>query len=205
LWTLSATDPLTGWTMLRAIKNKAHVHIAASLDWLAANSPCEITCIDFDNGSEFLNWGVAAWADNHDITMTRGRAYHKNDSAHIEQRNGDWVRKHAFRYRYVTDAELALLNELWNLVMARKNYLLPCVKAIGTTLTSSGRKKTIYDCPATPYTRLLTTGILDDKTSRRLAATCHKLNPARITRQITAIQNQLIELAAHRTLNTRIT
>ena len=39
-------------------------------------------------------------------TVTRGRPYQHNDNAHIEQRNGDWVRKHAFRHRYETDAEL---------------------------------------------------------------------------------------------------
>ena len=46
--------------------------------------------------------------------------------------------KHAFRYRYETDAELADLNLLWTQVRTRTNNLLPCVKAVGwkeTTLT----------------------------------------------------------------------
>jgi hypothetical protein len=203
LWTLTGTDPLTGWTMLRTIKNKAHVHIDAGLDWLAANSPCPIACLDFDNGGEFPNWGVVAWADRRGVQLTRGRPYHHNDNAHVEQRNGDWVRRHAFRYRYETDTEMALLNELWDLVMARKNYLLPCVKATGTTTTRSGRRKTIYDTPATPHARLAATKALDEKTTTRMETARHKLNPARITRRIAAIQHQLIELAAHRTTNTR--
>ncbi len=89
--------------------------------------------------SEFLNWGMIAWCDKHKIpTITRSRPYELNDNAHVEQRNGDWVRKHAFRYRYETDAELADLNLLWTQVRTRKNHLLPCVKAVGwkeTTLT----------------------------------------------------------------------
>ena len=32
------------------------------------------------------------------------------------------MRRHAFRYRYETGAELDLLNEPWTLVMARKNH-----------------------------------------------------------------------------------
>ena len=81
--------------------------------------------IRVDNGSEFMNWSVIAWCDQRQIPVTHGRPYQHNDNAHIEQRNGDWVRKHAFRHRYETDAELALLNQLWALVMARKNHLLP--------------------------------------------------------------------------------
>lgn len=87
--------------------------------------------------------------------------------------------------------------------MARKNHLLPCVKAIDWTETRSGRKKRTYDKPRTPYARLLDTGILDDTTRTRLEAEHDKLNPARITRGINRIQQQLIELAKNRTLDTR--
>lgn len=135
--------------------------------------------------------------------MTRSRPYQHNDNAHIEQRNGDWVRRHAFRYRYETDTELALLNQLWALVMARKNHLLPCVKATGWKQTPTGRKKRIYDKPRTPYQRLLDTGALDPTTRARLEAEHDKLNPAKITRGINRIQQQLIDLAKNRTLGTR--
>lgn len=203
LWTLSATDPRTGWTMLRTVKNKAFVNVHAGLDWVAASSPVTITGMDFDNGSEFMNWSVIAWCDNHNIDVTRGRPYKHNDNAHIEQRNGDWVRRHAFRYRYETAHEMRLLNELWALVMARKNHLLPCVKATGWTHTASGRKKRIYDAPKTPYARLLESGVLNKKTKAKLAAEHEKFNPAKITRRIAAIQRQLIDLAAARTPGTR--
>lgn len=203
LWTLSATDPVAGWTMMRTVKNKAFVHVHAGLDWVASHAPVEIAGMDFDNGAEFMNWSVIAWADSRGIALTRGRPYHHNDNAHIEQRNGDWIRRHAFRYRYETDAELALLNRLWDLVMARKNHLLPCVKAVGWTQTASGRKKRVYDRPRTPYQRLHDTGVLDDKTRARLEREHHDLNPARITRGINHIQQQLIDLAKTRTLGTR--
>lgn len=202
LWTLDATDPVTGWGMMRTVKNKAFTHVHGGLDWIAKHTPIPIAGMDFDNGGEFMNWSVIAWADDRDIPLTRGRPYQHNDNAHIEQRNGDWVRKHAFRYRYETEHEMALLNELWDLVMARKNHLLPCVKAVGWTHTNSGRKKRVYDTPRTPYQRLLDAGILDAKTAARLERDRAKLNPARITRRINQIQHQLIDLAAARTLGT---
>ena len=71
------------------------------------------------------------------------------------------------------------------------------------TETTSGWKKRIYDKPKTPYARLLDTGILHEATHARLEAEHDKLNPARITRGINRIQQQLIELAKNRTLGTR--
>lgn len=113
------------------------------------------------------------------------------------------MRRHAFRYRYETDHELRLLNELHALVMKRKNFLLPCVKATGWTHTTSGRKKRVYDAPRTPYQRLLDAGMLDAAARVALEAEHAKLNPAAITRRITRIQQQLIDLAAARTQGTR--
>ncbi len=202
LRTLSATDPLTGWTLLRSIANNAFVHVHGGLEWITKHAPVPVAGVDFDNGSEFMNWGVIAWCDNHDIPVTRSRPYQHNDNAHIEQRNGDWVRKHAFRYRYETRAELALLNELWDLVMARKNHLLPCVKATGWTTTTAGRKKRIYDKPRTPYQRLIDAGVLEEKTRDQLQIEHANLNPAKLTRRINHIQTQLIDLAAARTRGT---
>ncbi|AFV88675.1 Integrase catalytic region [Acidipropionibacterium acidipropionici ATCC 4875] len=88
---------------------------------------------------------------------------------------------------------------MWPLVMARKNHLLPCVKAIGWTTTSAGRKKRVYDKPKTPYQRLVDSGVLDPATRARLAAEHDRLNPADLARRITDIQNQLIRLAERRT------
>ena len=203
LWTLNATDPVAGWTMMRTVKNKAFVHVHAGLEWIKKHTPVPIAGMDFDNGSEFMNWAVIAWCDERQIPVTRGRPYQHNDNAHIEQRNGDWVRKHAFRYRYETDHEMVLLNELWDLVVARKNHLLPCVKAIGWTTTKSGRKKRVYDAPRPPYQRLIDADILDEKTRARLEREHAKLNPAKITRRINQIQQQLIDLASARTQGTR--
>jgi len=203
LRTLTATDPVIGWTLIRGIRNNAHVNVKAGMEWIRRASPVPIAGMDFDNGSEFLNWAVIAWCDDHNIPITRGRPYQHNDNAHVEQRNGDWVRRHAFRYRYETDHELRLLNELHSLVMKRKNFLLPCVKATDWTHTKSGRKKRVYDKPRTPYQRLLDTSVLDPATAERLAAEHTKLNPAAITRRILHIQQQLIDLAAARTHGTR--
>jgi hypothetical protein len=200
LVTINATDPYLGWGVTRTVRNKAFVHMKAGMDHILATYPIPLAGVDFDNGSEFLNWGMIAWCDDQGIpTITRSRPYEHNDNAHVEQRNGDWVRRHAFRYRYETPAELEDLNLLWTQVMARKNHLLPCVKAIGWTQTSSGRTKRVYDQPATPYARLLASGALTGPKAQRLADVHQALNPAAITRKINTIQNRLLDSARERT------
>jgi hypothetical protein len=204
LVTINATDPHLGWGVMRTVRNKAFVHMKAGMDWILAQYPIGLLGVDFDNGSEFLNWSLIGWCDDRGIpTITRSRPYEHNDNAHVEQRNGDWVRKHAFRYRYETPAELDDLNLLWAQVMARKNHLQACVKATGWTETRSGRKKRIYDKPATPYARLVASGALIGPKADRLAQIHYDLNPAAITRKINTIQTRLIESSAARNTVTR--
>jgi transposase InsO family protein len=199
LWTLTATDVFTGWTVNVAIKNKASVHVVAALDHVAAQLPYPITGLDFDNGGEFINYQVVAWCEDRDIAMTRARPYRHNDNAHVEQKNGAVVRRNAFRYRYETPAEMGLLNQLWWLVNLRKNYLLPTKKAVGWRETKAGRKARVYDKPATPYARLKRSGLLDEGAIEVLDAVCQPLNPAEITRRINNIQRQLVTAAKTRT------
>lgn len=204
LVTINATDPYLGWGITRTVRNKAFLHMKAGMDYILASYPIGLLGVDFDNGSEFLNWSLISWCDDRGIpTITRSRPYEHNDNAHVEQRNGDWVRRHAFRYRYETQAEQDDLNLLWTQVEARKNHLLPCVKATGWAEPSSGRKKRIYDQPTTPYARLVASGVLTGPKAERLAQINHDLNPAAVTRKINAIQTRLIASAKDRTLASR--
>ncbi|MDR2373831.1 MAG: transposase family protein [Bifidobacteriaceae bacterium] len=197
LVTICATDPFTGWTVTRTVKNKSFLHMQKGMEWIVRQLPWPLLGVDFDNGSEFLNWGLIAWCERKGIaSITRSRPYEHNDNAHVEQRNGAWVRKHAFRYRYETDAEMALLNRLWVDVMDKQNHLLPCVKAVDWAETRSGRKKRVYDSPRTPYRRVLDAAALPDgPKADRLAARHQDLNPAAITRRINQAQNKLIDSA----------
>ncbi|MDR2373901.1 MAG: transposase family protein [Bifidobacteriaceae bacterium] len=197
LATICATDPFTGWTAIRTVRNKSFLHMQKGMEWIVRQLPWPILGVDFDNGSEFLNWGLIAWCERKGIaSITRSRPYEHNDNAHVEQRNGAWVRKHAFRYRYETDAEMALLNKLWADVMDKQNHLLPCVKATGWDERPSGRKRRVYDSPRTPYQRVLDAAALRaGPRAERLAARHRDLNPAAITRRINQAQNKLIDSA----------
>lgn len=197
--TLTMTDVVSGWTENCSIRNNASKSIVAGIDALQQRFPFELAIFDSDCGSEFINHEVAGWLQARDIEQTRSRPYQKNDQAHVESKNNHVVRKHAFYWRYDTPEELELLNRLWKLVSLRLNFFTPTKKPVGYTTTADGRKKRIYDKPATPWQRLQESGVLDTQQLSNVAARIAGINPADLTRQINAIQMQLLDLAKDKT------
>lgn len=197
--TVDMTDMHTGWTYTRSIRNNAHLHIRDALNRFIADTPFEVTGVDFDNGSEFINYDVIEWAAELDIYFTRSRPYKKNDQATIESKNGHIVRRYAFYWRYDTPPQLRLLNELWQFVNDRHNYLTATKKPIGWATDGKGRRKRLYDELATPFDRLLRSGVLTEEKTAELIAYRDSLNPAHIAREIDRIQQRLTYLAADKT------
>ena len=94
-------------------------------DQLRLRFPFHIAGIHSDNGSEFINHHLARWCQTRQITFTRGRSSHKNDQAHVEQKNWSVVRRSVGYFRYDTRRELDLLNQLWPLTSLQVNLFLP--------------------------------------------------------------------------------
>ena len=197
--TVNLTDVLTGWVFTRSIKNIAHTHIEWALTQAYMHVPYQVSGMDFDNGSEFINHAVIRWASELDIYFTRSRPYKKNDQATVESKNGHLVRKYAGHWRYDTPEALRILNRMWPLVNDRLNFLTPTKKPIGWTTTANGRRKRIYDTPATPLDRLLATGTLSPAQAAELIAYRDSLNPADLQRRIDGFMTRLRNLAARPT------
>jgi len=197
--TLTMTDIVTGWTENCSVRNNASKWIVQGIQELQQWFPFEGKVFDSDCGSEFINHEVAGWLQARDIEQTRSRPYQKNDQAHVESKNNHVVRKHAFYWRYDTPAEFELLNRLWRLVAQRLNFFTPTKKPVGYTTTAGGRNKRIYDKPRTPWQRLQATGLPDTQQLSAMAARIDGINPADLTRQINAIQMQLLDLAKAKT------
>jgi len=197
--TLNLTDVHTGWVFTRSIRNNAHVHILSALKAGVTEVPFEVTGLDFDNGSEFLNKAVIKWAADLEIFFTRSRPYKKNDQATIESKNNHLVRKYGFYYRYDTTEERVVLNRLWRLVNDRLNYLTPTKKPEGYGSDRNGRRTRIYDRPTTPLDRLLAAEVLAPAQAAELLAYRDSLNPAAIGRQIADLQSVLLKLAKDKT------
>ncbi len=197
--TLTVTDVHTGWTENIALRNGAHRWVLEAMPIIEARLPFALTGIDSDNGGEFINEALIRWARDRDLFFTRARPYRSNDNAHVEQKNGDVVRRHAFHYRYDTATELRLLNELYALVRVRLNLFTATTKAIGYRTNRNGKSVRVYDKPRTPYQRVTDSGVLTAARTTELNTLFDAVNPADLTRAITAIQTRLIHLAAAKT------
>src|SRR5664279_140405 len=197
--TLNLTCVHTGWVFTRTVRNNAHVHILGALKRGVEQVPFEVTGLDFDNGSEFLNKAVIKWAAGLEIFFTRSRPYKKNDQATIESKNNHLVRKYGFYYRYDTSEERHAMNRLWKLVNDRFNYLTPTKKPVGFGSDRNGRRTRLYDKPRNPLDRLLAAKVLAPSQEAELLAYRDSLNPAAIAREIADLQTRLLTLAKNTT------
>ena len=153
----------------------------------------EIARIDSDNGSEFINAIMLKYCIDNKITFTRSRAYKKNDSFYVEQKNYSVVRRATDYLRYDTAEELDILNELYIYLDYYTNYFQPVVKLQSKTRTGSKTVKK-YDETKTPFRRVLESKYIDDKIKAGLRKQYNSLNPAELKRKITKLQDKLIKL-----------
>lgn len=193
--TLNLTCAHTGWTFTRSIRNNTNTQILAGLDAAVEQIPFEIVGLDFGGGSEVSHQSVIRWAASRQIVFTRSRRHPKNDQSAIESANNPLVRRYAFHDRYDTFQERVLLNRLWKRVDDRHNFLTPIIKPTGYAPTADGRRRRLYDAPATPADRLLAAKVLSPAQEDELAAYRDSLNPAALGRDIADLQAALLRLA----------
>lgn len=200
-YTLDATDIATGWTEAVTVRSKGERIVSAGLEELWLRFPFHIAGIHSDNGSEFINYHLARWCAARQITFTRGRSSHKNDQAHVEQKNWSVVRRHVGYFRYDSRRELDLLNQLWPLSSLQVNLFLPQQKLLTKTRTGAIVRKT-YDTAATPLDRLLNdhADLIDPHDRQRLIDLAHDTDILAVRHQISDIQGNLTELARRRGL-----
>jgi len=191
---LDATDVASGWNEQRAIKNKAQRWTFEALEEIRARLPFPLLGIDSDNGSEFINFHLVGYCEAEEITFTRGRPYRKNDGCYVEQKNYTSVRRNVGYMRYDTDDELAILNELYDVLRLYGNFFLPQAKLMEKVREGSKVTKR-YDEPKTPYRRLLESPDVDDITRKKLKRQYTRLNPAELKRRILKLQDRLYKTA----------
>jgi len=192
--TLDATDVCTGWTETRAVKNKAQVWVFAALMEIREVVPFEILGIDSDNGGEFINAHLVRFCDESKITFTRSRPYQKNDNCFVEQKNYSVVRKAVGYWRYDTEEELEVLNELYGRLRLYTNFFQPVMKLIEKTRVGSKVRKK-YDQAKTPYRRVLESPFISREAKEKLQQEYAELNPVELKREIIRLQDRLGELA----------
>lgn len=178
-FTIDCVDIATGWTEQRAVWGKGETAVLAQIEDIEASLPFPLQGFDSDNGSEFLNHHLLKYLSDRKqpVQFTRSRAYHKDDNAHIEQKNWTHVRQWLGYHRFDNPEAVPLLNKLykseWRLF---HNFFCPSVKLIEKQRIAS---KTIkrYDSPKTPYQRIMESPDITAEVKKKLTDLFETLNP----------------------------
>jgi len=189
-FTLTVTDIATGWTVNRSVRNKAQKWVFEALQYVVDSFPFPILGIDSDNGSEFINDQLLRWCIEQKVTFTRSRPGNKNDGAHVEQKNWARVRELVGYYRYDTPAELAKLNEIWELDALFANYLSPQQKLVFKQRNGAKVTKR-HDTATTPHQRAIAHESMRKRPIITMNAAFKRIKPAALSRQILALTGEL--------------
>jgi len=183
LTTLSTVDVASGWHEAVPVWGKGQERVGGAVNRVKERLPMPMLGFDSDNGSEFINRGMYDYCRRHHITFTRSRAYKKNDSCHVEQKNWSVVRKKIGYHRLSSKAAYEALDSVYALLRLHVNFFKPVRKLIGKTRNGAKTHK-VYDIAKTPYQRLLTSGVLTDDKKSEMARTYATLNPVTLQREI---------------------
>ena len=106
--------------------------------------------------------------------------YHKNDNAHVEQKNWTHVRQWLGYQRLNNPDVIPLMNKLYTSEWRfYHNFFIPSVKLLEKKRVAS---KTIkrYDTPKTPYQRVMESTDVSDEIKLSLKKQFEQLNPFRL-------------------------
>ena len=182
VWSITCTDIMTGWTESRAVWNKGAEGVLAQIRDVEKALPFPISGFDCDNGGEFLNYHLLKYFQERPrpVTFTRSRPYHKNDNAHVEQKNWMHVRQ-LFGYDRFENVELVkLMNDLYSQEWFWfQNFFCPSMKLRHKERIKSRLVKN-HDKPITPYQRLLQWQGLSAEKRQALEKLHQQLDPINI-------------------------
>jgi len=190
VYTIDTVDIATGWTEQRAVWGKGEQAVMEQIKNIESALPFTLLGFDSDNGSEFLNHHLLRHFQHRKkpVQFTRSRSYHKDDNAHVEQKNWTHVREWLGYHRFDRQEFVPLLNNLytseWRLF---HNFFCPSMKLISKNRVASKTIK-VYDRPKTPFQRLLDSPHIPNTVKQSLTKQFQGLNPF-LLRQ--AMENQM--------------
>lgn len=194
IYSLSNVDIATGWWEGGAQFSRGMVTTQQTMERARKRCPFPWREIHSDNDTAFINQHLFKYANESGLSFSRSRPYHKNDNCFVEQKNNTHVRRCFGHLRYDTDAELKIINGLYeNQLRLYKNFFQPIIKLVSKERVG-GHVKRRYDKPLTPYQRVFNSPTIDKEIKAQLTAIYVSLNPAQLRREIDAKFRELKKL-----------
>lgn len=206
VYSVNCVDIASGWSAQQAVWGKGERGVLTAIHRIEESLPFPILGFDCDNGSEFLNWHLFRHFSNRKkpIQFTRSRPYHKNDNAHIEEKNWSILRQYLGYQRFDNPQLVDRLNDLyasqWHDYF---NFFIPTIK-LREKYRQGARIIKKYDRPQTAYQRLAASPYISPKVKKRLHVKFQSLNPIHLQKQmaqkiknILKVVNETSELLRH--------
>lgn len=131
------------------------------------------------------------------IVFTRSRAYHKNDQAWVEQKNGAVVRKLIGYGRLEGLGATEALRRLYEISRLYINFFQPSFK-LKSKWREGARVHKEYERPETPYRRLLMRDDISAVMKQTLERQMDLLDPVMLLKHIREAQSMLMALSENR-------
>jgi len=201
-YTVNYTDICLDWAECAAQINKGQLRTQKNIEKIKNRLPFALLGLDPDTGSEFINWHLKGWCDQNNIELTRSRPNHKNDNAHIEQKNYTHVRKFLGYSRIDVQEAVDVMNELysgsWRLYI---NFFQPSMKCIEKKRVGSKYIRK-YDKPKTPYQRVMKHKDIDQSIKNELTKLKSTLNPLILRKEIDRLVTKIFKIQKKMTAGT---
>lgn len=196
MYTLDLVDIASGWSEQRAVFGKSKHNVVNQIKDIEQSLPFPLLGFDSDNGTEFINYTLMKYfmhRPKYPVQFTRSRPYHKNDNAHVEQKNWTHVRYWFGYSRFDTPKAVDLFNDLYkNEWRLYHNFFLPSVKLISKERIGSRWIKK-HDKPKTPFRRLMQSRHINTEQKKALLDQYQQLNPFKLKEIINSKIKRIFE------------
>lgn len=152
---INAVDCVTQFQLVATCEKISEAYLLPVIRQLLDGFPFVILGFHADNGSEYINYQVAALLEKLRVEFTKSRPRHSNDNALAESKNGAVVRKH-LGYAHIPQYCASLVNAFCaDFLNPYVNYHRPCFFPETITDTKGKeRKRYRYEEMKTPYEKL---------------------------------------------------
>jgi transposase InsO family protein len=188
---INAVDCVTQMEFVATCEKISEAYLLPVIRQLLDGFPFVILGFHSDNGSEYINYQVAAMLEKLRVEFTKSRPRHSNDNALAESKNASVVRKH-FGYAHIPQFCASLVNDFCaDHLNPYVNFHRPCF--FPETITDAKgkeRKQYHYRDMKTPYDKF-----------KSLPNASHYLKPDITLEQLDALATKMSDNDAALALN----
>ena len=184
IYSYTTVDIATLWTEVRGIYGKGSLVAVKAFEDIEDSLPFDLLGYDSDNGTEMMNQYMYKYLTTEreergrsEVTVTRARAYHSNDNAHVEQRNNSVARKYLGYERYGFKELQPLINYTYKYVLCPLLNHFCSVYKLKDKILAKHRKNRIYGTPEKPYEKIINSDYVSQERKDILKELHDALNP----------------------------